>query len=161
MKFPIALRCLALGSILLLAACAAKKGQTPEVVVLIPQGSAYTADLEPIDFVKDIKPILEAKCIACHFDKSPATNISFQTREQILDQTSPQRPILIPGDPEHSTLFLVTTLPEYFIEAMPASGHRLNEVETWKIYQWILEGAKWPKDAKLLRKTDGRITDVL
>ncbi|MFT5467026.1 MAG: hypothetical protein ACI8UO_002129 [Verrucomicrobiales bacterium] len=76
---------------------------------------------------------------------------SFQTRKQIIDKSSARRPILIPGDPEGSTLFLVTQLPDYFVEAMPADGHQLSEDATWTIYRWILEGAVWPKEVKLQR----------
>lgn len=120
----------------------------PEVVVLVPDG-LYGANDDPIDFSKDIKPILEANCLKCHNDNSAIASISFETRKKIMAKSSDRRPILVPGDPERSTLFLVTTLPEYFVEAMPADGHKLKEEETWKIYRWILEGAKWPEEVKL------------
>lgn len=153
---------LALVSLVLigLSACVGIKKQMPEVVVLIPEGSAYAEDEEMIDFVKDIQPILEANCVRCHNDGSMMTSVSFQTRKQIIAATSDKRPILIPGDPESSTMFLVTTLPEYFVEAMPAEGHKLNEVERWLLYRWILEGAVWPKEVKLQTPVENRMADV-
>ncbi|MFT5468993.1 MAG: hypothetical protein ACI8UO_004107 [Verrucomicrobiales bacterium] len=132
-----------------LTACVSNRGGVPEVVVLIPEGSPYAEEDKPIDFVSDIKPILEANCLKCHNDKSLMTSVSFETREQILKATTERRPILVPGDPEGSTLFLVTQLPDYFVEAMPADGHKLSDDTTWKIYRWILEGADWPDAVRL------------
>ena len=55
------------------------------------------------------------------------------------------RTVLVPGDPEKSTLFLVTVMPDYFVEAMPPTGHRLSDAEASSLYRWIAQGAEWPK----------------
>lgn len=134
-------------SLLVLSGCATKPEPAPaEIVVLLPGRDLMPDAYEEVEFTRDIKPLLEANCIRCHHDNSEMTGLSFQSVEQILAASSKERPILVPGDPEASTMFLVTVLPDYFIEAMPANGHTLTDEQRWKIYFWILQGAEWPKD---------------
>jgi len=137
------IRRMGVGMVLLLAASCATVGEPPEVIVILPEGEV-AGDVGKIDFAKQIKPMLVGKCLSCHHPGSEVTDISFASREGML-KASGNRPILVPGKPEKSTLFLVTVLPEYFIEAMPASGHQLTEEEKWDLYHWILQGADWPK----------------
>ena len=82
-------------------------------------------------------------------DKSNFAGIKFHTRKQILDATKPNRPILIPGNARNSSFYLVTALPGYFVESMPAQGHKLTDEEKDKIYRWIEQGAKWPEGVRL------------
>ena len=137
------------GFLILMASCSTV-GETPEVIVILPE-SEIEGDVGKIDFAKQVKPILVAKCLSCHHPGSEVTDISFASREGMLD-ASQDRPILVPGKPEKSTLFLVTVLPDYFVEAMPASGHKLTEEEKWNLYHWILQGAIWPKGEQELKK---------
>lgn len=117
----------------------AKSQPMPEVVVLEP-----AAGMEKVDFRRHIAPLLQRKCVTCHYDHAPLTALSFQTREAMLEEES-GRPVLVPGDAQRSTLFLVTVLPDYFVEAMPAAGHQLSKEETTRLYRWIEDGAPWPK----------------
>ncbi len=141
------------GMILSLVVSCSTVGESPEVIVILPEGEG-AGDVGKIDFATQIKPILTGKCLSCHHPNSERTDLSFASREEIVN-ASGDRPILIPGKPEKSTLFLVTVLPDYFVEAMPASGHQLSEEEKWDLYHWILQGADWPGDdskPKLLTK---------
>ncbi len=104
---------------------------------------------KPVSFTKEVKPVLETHCLQCHNDKSNFAGIKFHTREQILEATKPNRPILLPGNARNSSFYLVTSLPGYFVEAMPAQGHRLTEDEKDIIYRWIEQGAKWPEGIRL------------
>ena len=102
-----------------------------------------------VDFEKDVKPVLETHCLQCHNEKSDFAGLKFHTRKMIIDATKIDRPILIPGNARNSSLYLVTALPKYFVEAMPAQGHQLSEEQKDKIYRWIQQGAKWPVDLRL------------
>lgn len=101
-----------------------------------------------VDFVEDIKPILESRCLGCHNTESGMTSLSFESRALVVAENE-RRQIVIPGEPERSSLFLVTVLPDHFAEAMPVAGHRLDKGETWLVYKWILQGADWPEDEVL------------
>ena len=121
-----------------------KKNEIPEVVVLIPDEEIDLTEPSDISFTRDIVPIL-SRCTPCHYSDSEMTELSFQTRDGMLADRAGGRPVLVPGNPEKSTLFLVTRLPEYFVEAMPPSGHRLTEDQVWKLYTWIYQDAPWPE----------------
>ncbi|MBL9155357.1 MAG: hypothetical protein JNK37_22960 [Verrucomicrobiales bacterium] len=125
-------------SLLMLFGCQARPKPIPEVIVVAPESKVGA-----VDFRKDIAPILERKCITCHYDHAPLTALSFQRKKNMIEDTN-GRPVLVPGDAHRSTLFLVTVMPDYFIEAMPAGGHALTKDETSKLYHWIQAGAPWP-----------------
>ncbi len=130
---------IALSTFLLFSGCAERK-PLPKV-----DAPDYAVDLEPVDFKKEVWPILESQCLRCHHEKTDVA-FSMESRKSILAASSGGRSILVPGNPEKSTLYLVTQLPEYFVEAMPADGHRLTEAQSTLLYRWILEGAPWPEN---------------
>jgi mono/diheme cytochrome c family protein len=131
---------------LVVSACQSTKTPTPEVIVLVDDSGNVSNGR--VSFKDDIAPLLQARCVSCHYDEGPLTGLSFQRRASLLED-SDGRSILVPGDPEKSTLFLVTVMPDYFVEAMPPTGHRLSDVEASTIYRWIAQGADWPKDQVL------------
>ena len=133
---------------LLLGGCQTGPKPIPDVIVVAPE-----SEVGAVDFKKDIAPVLERKCIVCHFDHAPLTALSFQRKKNMLEDTN-GRPVLVPGDPQHSTIFLVTVMPDYFIEAMPAGGHQLAKEETSKLYHWIEAGAPWPEGLVLQPETE-------
>lgn len=141
--------CLLAGVALGMAGCQSRPKPIPEVIVVAPQ-----SEVGAVDFRMDIAPLLERQCITCHYDHAPLTALSFQRRKDMLEGGN-GRPILLPGDPQHSTLFLVTVMPDYFVEAMPAGGHQLSEVETGKLYHWIAAGAPWPEGLVLQPEAEG------
>lgn len=139
MRTPV--QCLAwLAAGLVLWSCETTPKPIPDVIVVAPD-----SDVGAVDFRKDIAPLLERNCLGCHYDHAPLTALSFQRRKNMLESETAGRPILVPGDPKHSTLFLVTVVPDYFIEAMPAGGHQLSDEDVSKLYHWIEAGAPWPE----------------
>ena len=56
-------------------------------------------------------------------------------------------PVILPGKPDSSMLYLVLKLPPKNLKAMPPNGHRVSDKETNLIYDWIKQGASWPKGA--------------
>ncbi len=119
---------------------------------------------EPIDFNRDIRPLLAQHCTACHGGVKAAGDLSFIYRERALSAMEP-------GDPENSELMrrVRSTDPE---EMMPKPGHgrRLTDDEIAKLEQWIQEGAPWsdtwssvlPTEPPLptVKQTDWPVTDA-
>ena len=131
---------------LAMSACNTTQKSVPEVIVLVDD-SGNVSDGR-VSFKRDIAPLLQSRCVSCHYDEGPLTGLSFQRRSSIIE-IGDGRSVLVPGDPEKSTLFLVTVMPDYFVEAMPPIGHRLSDVEASNLYRWIAQGAEWPKDLVL------------
>jgi hypothetical protein len=97
-----------------------------------------------IDFAKEVRPILNAHCTACHGGVKEAGEVSFIYRDKALGKGKSGNPIIVPGDPDASEMMvrILSTDPD---EVMPKPEHGpplpAHEVETLR--QWIKEGAEW------------------
>ena len=99
-----------------------------------------------VDFLSDVKPILESKCLACHHSDSEVTPLSFESFADVR-AANRKHHLIIPGEPERSGLFLVTVLPDHFAQAMPhgaSAEHRLDKGDYMILHHWIAQGADWP-----------------
>jgi hypothetical protein len=96
-----------------------------------------------VDFVNDVKPILQVQCVRCHHDGAIMGGLNLMNRELAMKGSS-RGPVIIPGEPEKSPLYRVTLLPEDKDHAMPATGAILTDAEKKILHQWIKEGANWP-----------------
>ncbi len=105
----------------------------------------------PVSFQREIKPILEGRCIECHNSASLLGEVNLQTRDLAMRKRKAGA-VITPGQPEKSLLYLALTLPEKEKKAMPATGHRIPKEEIALVRRWILEGAHWPdgKEGSLL-----------
>jgi mono/diheme cytochrome c family protein len=111
----------------------------------------HAAGDAPVDFVKQINPILADRCVECHNSETLLGDLNLQTRALAFSKRE-TGPVIVPKNAEKSMLFLVLTLPAKDKKAMPATGHRIPKDEVNLIRQWITEGAQWPEGK------DGAIT---
>src|SRR2546429_7882449 len=90
------------------------------------QGSASS---QPIDFNRDIRPILSDKCFACHGPDATAKKIKLRLDSEAaaLADLGQGRRAIVPNHPEQSELVRRITAKDEF-ERMPpvGSGHRLT-----------------------------------
>ncbi len=121
------------------------------VVCLTVATSLQAAGDPPVDFAKQIKPILADRCVECHNSETLLGELNLQTRALAFGKRK-AGPVIVPKNAEKSLLYLVLTLPAKDIKAMPATGHRIPKDEVATIRQWIDEGANWPEGK------DGAIT---
>ncbi|WP_395750465.1 c-type cytochrome domain-containing protein [Prosthecobacter sp.] len=104
----------------------------------------HAAGDAPVDFVKQVKPILADRCVECHNSETLLGELNLQTRALAFSKRK-AGPVIVPKDAEKSMLYLVLTLPSKDKKAMPATGHRIPKDEVSLIRQWITEGAVWPE----------------
>jgi len=107
-------------------------------------GASVSAIAE-VDFARDIRPILNAKCTECHGGVKAAGDVSFIYQEQVINfEGDSGYPVVKPGDTKESELFyrITTDDPD---EAMPPREDHppLSKDEIALIKQWIEEGAEW------------------
>ncbi|MBI4626805.1 MAG: DUF1553 domain-containing protein [Verrucomicrobia bacterium] len=108
-----------------------------------------SADYEPIkqrggvDFFREIRPILEAKCFNCHQGGKVKGGLRLDQRASALHGGENDGPAVVPGQPGRSALFqrITSEDPE---EVMPAKGDPLSAAERALVRRWIEEGAAWP-----------------
>ncbi len=110
-----------------------------------------------VDFEKEVKPLLEAKCLSCHRQKSAKGKYAMHTKEAAFDGGSSGEAI-VPGKPEESLFWELVNLPADDDDVMPPvdKGGPLPDAEKAIIKNWIAEGAKWPDGItlKLSQKLD-------
>jgi WD40 repeat protein len=99
----------------------------------------------PIDFDRDIFPILEANCVACHNVAVPESMLSVEDVKSIF-KGGKRGPAVVPKHPEKSLLYQVASRGDSKLPAMPPIGNQVEaEALTPKqlglLRQWILEGA--------------------
>jgi Protein of unknown function (DUF1553)/Protein of unknown function (DUF1549)/Planctomycete cytochrome C len=101
-------------------------------------GATRAAD-PPVDFNRDIRPILSDRCFKCH---GPATQKA-KVRLDSLDHAKKTNAI-VPGKPDESAI-LDRILAERDDERMPPpeAGARLTDAQVKTLKAWIAAGAKY------------------
>jgi len=96
---------------------------------------------QPIDFVRQIQPIL-GKCVACHGGVKKSGGLSMLSRELILAATDSGEPALVEGDVAASTLVSRISSDDPEERMPPEQPLEPSEIETIKA--WIERGMPWP-----------------
>jgi hypothetical protein len=110
-----------------------------------------TAQVPPIDFVRDIRPIFEAHCLNCHGEKKQSGGLRLDVKSSAL------RAALIPGNAALSPLYQRITAPNG--EQMPPVGERLNASQIALIKEWIDAGAVWVEKSEVgTQKSEAAMT---
>ena len=102
----------------------------------------------PVDFARDIAPILEQHCIRCHQPAIKKGDLSLATRAD-LDANE----YLSAGNPDESHLLEVVTPVGGAKPEMPKEGTLLTTSEIALLRQWIEQGAPWPGDIVIKEKS--------
>ncbi|MEX2578661.1 MAG: c-type cytochrome domain-containing protein [Verrucomicrobiales bacterium] len=108
-----------------------------------------------VDFVSDVKPILQTHCISCHNDESLFGDLNLMSRASAM-RGSKRGPAIVPGHPDKSLLYQATD-PDHAKssdKAMPATGPGLDEAQKEILGRWIEQGAEWPEGE------EGRIVPI-
>jgi mono/diheme cytochrome c family protein len=110
--------------------------------LLLPRAAAQAPAGKPVDFNRDVRPILSDNCFACHGpdDKQRMARLRFDTREGAFAKPG----VIIPGDSANSNLIKRVTSKDPNFRMPPAdSGHALNEQQIATLVRWVDEGARW------------------
>ena len=107
-----------------------------------------------VDFARELKPILETKCLSCHNPNNAKEGLSFAERAEVL---ASETTLVVPGNAKESDLYRVTVSEKAGERPyMPEKGDPLTEDEARILHDWINEGADWPEGVTLREasKTD-------
>lgn len=93
-----------------------------------------------VDFKKDIRPILKARCYECHNAsmKQPKAGYVFDDLKKLANDIGPKGQI-VPGDPERSNLLDLVSRDKDRMP--PGSKEPLTAKEVKLLREWIQEGA--------------------
>jgi hypothetical protein len=96
----------------------------------------------PVDFSRDIRPILNQNCSSCHGGVRQKAGVSFSFREEALGKGKSGRPTIVPGDPDSSELIKRITSQDPEVR-MPFHAAPLPAEQISLLRRWIKQGAKW------------------
>ncbi|HYE72784.1 MAG TPA: DUF1549 domain-containing protein, partial [Blastocatellia bacterium] len=104
--------------------------------------SALQNAVKPVDFTREIRPILSDSCFECHGpdEGQRKARLRLDTREGAFAKQG----VIVPGDAANSRLIkrITSTDPNTVMPPI-SSGHKLTEHQINLIRRWIDEGAKW------------------
>ncbi len=109
----------------------------------------------PVDYVRDIEPILTQNCLDCHGPDKQKSELRVDDRASLLRGGDYGLPSIVPGKPEESFL-LETVRGDDPDMAMPPKGDPLTAEEIDLLAHWIAEGAVWP--GQMAEKPEEKIT---
>ncbi len=99
-----------------------------------------------VDFVRDVQPVFEAKCIKCHGAEKQKSGYRLDVKQVALTGGDEHAPNIVPGKSAESPLVkFVSGLDEDM--KMPPKGEPLSAGEIAKLRAWIDAGAVWPDSA--------------
>ena len=97
-----------------------------------------------VDFARDVRPILNANCTACHGGVKEAGEVSFIYRDKALGKGESGKPVIVPGKPDASEMIArITSKDPDEVMPKPEHGPPLSSAQIATLRQWITEGAKW------------------
>ena len=121
-------------------------------ITLLGNSNNHAAD-SPIDFEKQVAPILSARCIGCHQPGKAKGGLDLTTLKMALkggesgpafelglNQSSELLSRITPGNPNSK--------PD-----MPRQGDPLHAEQIQILNRWIREGAKWPENLILTERS--------
>jgi len=115
------------------------------ICLLVP---SFSQAEEPVDFNRDVRPILSGNCFACHgFDESSReADLRLDSREGAIAELGGYAAI-VPGEPEESELItrVVDTDPDSVMPPPDSHKKPLSEKEVSILRRWISQGAPWGK----------------
>jgi len=106
-----------------------------------PEGNA------PIDFHRDIRPILSDRCFYCHGPDETHREAGLRLDDEAKAKAARKRGrVIVPGKPEES-LLIKRILSADAGEVMPPPRHGKDLTQDQKklLTRWIAEGARWAK----------------
>ena len=134
------------------------KEETEKLRGWIEQGAAWPQtevlkQVRKIDFVKDVQPILEFNCLACHRDGYDKGSLRLDTRELAI-KGGDGGTALVPFKSDKSPLYTSTALPTDHDDLMPPAKKNgpLPQEQIQVLKEWINQGAYWPVSVTLRPK---------
>ncbi len=110
---------------------------------------------EPIDFVTQVRPILQQHCYACHGVEKQKSGLRLDIKSEAFKGGDNYGPSIVARSIPESPLVELITAADSDVR-MPPDGESLSEQEITTLTTWIAEGANWPDGVDLAVLEDRR-----
>ena len=131
-------------------------------VWLMNAGWAEAQSGGPIDFGRQVQPILAKKCYACHGPDKAEGGLRFDQKDSVFQPLESKRQAVVAKDQASSELLRRITATNED-ERMPPEGAPLTEEQVDLLRRWIEQGAPWQDHwafAPLQPATVPQVTDA-
>src|SRR5260370_28206628 len=98
----------------------------------------------PVDYLRDVKPILTARCVACHGPLKQRSGLRLDTAA-LIRKGGKKKPAIVPGKAAESPLLERVTASQE-TERMPPEGAPLTTAQIAVLRASVDQGAKAPAD---------------
>lgn len=113
--------------------------------VVAEEPAANAEDEAAVSFRNDVAPILVERCLGCHGADEPNGDYQLHTFEALIGEGYSGSPVVTPGDPESSELYLLVASDDEDLR-MPKEADPLPAEEVATIRRWIAAGAEFDGD---------------
>ncbi len=114
------------------------------IVLLFLATIPLAAQPRPVEFNRDIRPIMSDTCFRCHGpDKSSRmANLRLDLRAEAIKPLKNGTAPIVPGDPERSAIIKRIFAPNAALRMPPQYAHKeLTEAQKDTVRRWVAEGA--------------------
>ena len=115
------------------------------IVIFLVRASCSRAEdaVEPVEYAKEIKPLLKARCYACHGGLKQEAGLRLDTGK-LIRQGSRNGLVFQPGQAEGVLIERIRSSDH--THRMPPEGEPLSVVQIARIAAWLQQGATSPDD---------------
>ena len=108
---------------------------------------------EPVEFVRDVRPIFEANCYRCHGAKKQKSGLRLDMRSGAFGGGEFHQPTIVPREADASHLIRFVRGDDEEMR-MPPKGDGLTKNEIATLTAWVDQGAVWPDGVDLVKPED-------
>jgi len=114
----------------------------PLAAVCVLFGAATAARAEPVDFSRDIQPVLAKRCFACHGPDTQEAGLRLDSAAGATAALADGARAIEPGKAAESAIIARITATDPDVR-MPPEGPRLTAAQVAAVTRWIDDGAVW------------------
>lgn len=127
----------------------------PVFLISILMSGGVLLSAAPVDFIHEVRPILEKHCYSCHGPDKQKSGLRLDIKSEALRGGDSHAPNILPGKAQDSPLIHLITSRDAD-DQMPPKGERLVDAEVQLLSRWINEGAAWPEGMDTVQVVDKR-----
>lgn len=116
------------------------------IILIVLFASAASAFAAPVDYARDVRPILSQHCFKCHGpdDNARKVNLRLDLRESAIRKLKSGEFAIVPGKPDESELVQrIHAADDSEIMPPPATKKPLSAEQKAVLKRWIGEGAEY------------------
>ncbi len=99
---------------------------------------------EPVDFDRQVRPILQERCLSCHGPEKQKSGFRVDVKSIAIEGGDIYGPNILPGKSDESNLIHFVSGEDDLVK-MPPKGPPLTADEIAILRRWVNEGANWPE----------------